>query len=78
MLEFLSHPITIGILCAAAPVGPLVLWDRARRLRRYEDQFQSWFGAPLSSVLNAPTREEGVNRMREVLGSVSAAGPATD
>ena len=67
IFEIWAHPITIGLLLAAALVGPLVLRDQLQHLRRREEQFELWFGQPLSSVLSAPTRQEGVERMRKLL-----------
>ena len=41
-------------------------------------QFQFWFRAPLSSVLDAPSREDAISRLREMLERVERRQPGQE
>ena len=63
---------------AAAPSPIWLMTCAYQEVSSQIQQFQFWFRAPLSSVLDAPSREEAISRLREMLERVERRQPGQE
>ena len=74
----MDYPVLVVIPMLITVGGIWLMTCAYQEVSSQIQQFQFWFRAPLSSVLDAPSREEAISRLREMLERVERRQPGQE